>query len=135
MHLEAFLQRDLLDRDHRHLALGLICGQEGDADRILSGGWQWEVDLATKELIWHLDQDACAIPGRRVRSGGAAMVEVRQGGQTVKHQVVAGLAVQLGDERDTAGVMLECRVIQALAFGRCGVRAHLRSLRLKSSEH
>ena len=54
-------------------------------------------------------------------AGGAAVVEVAQGGERLRDDVVAGLAGQGGDERDATGVVLVAWVVEPL--GAAGPRA------------
>ena len=52
--------------------------QKGDADGVRAGRRQVEAGLGAQERVRDLDQDAGAVPGARVGTRGAAVVEVAQ---------------------------------------------------------
>ena len=78
------------------------------------GCGQLEVDDLAEERVRDLQQDAGAVAGVRLGAGRAAVLEVAQRGDRLGDDVVAGLAGQGGDERDTAGVVLVESVVEAL---------------------
>ena len=107
--------------DQELLELGparVVLREEAHPDAVLPGRRQVVADHAADEAVGHLQQDPGAVPGRRVCAGGAAMLEVGHGAQPARDRLVRGHAVQAGDERDTAGVVLEGRVVQADRLGR-----------------
>ena len=61
-----------------------------------------------------------AVAGVRLGPGRPAVIEVEEGGQALVDDLTARPAVQIHDERDAAGVVFECRVVETLASG--GVR-------------
>ena len=92
----------------------------------MAGVGEVEVDNLAQEPVGHLQQHARAVPGGRVGTRCATVVEVLQGGQALGDDVVIGDAAQLRDEGDATGVVLEGRVVQALTgAGRHRVQRHL----------
>ena len=75
---------------------------------------QLEVDDLAQERVRDLDQDAGAVAGVGLGAGGAAVVEVAQGGEGLVDDVVARRATQGGHEGDAAGVVLVLRPVEAL---------------------
>jgi hypothetical protein len=67
-----------------------------------------------EERMRHLQQDAGAVAGVDLAAAGAAMVEVLQDLDALLDDGVRFLALDVHDEADAAGVMLELRVIEAL---------------------
>jgi len=67
--------------------------------------------------VRQLDEDAGAVTGVDLRSGGAAVVEVAQHLQAVRDHLVRLAAVHIDDEADAAGLVFEPRIVEAL-FGR-----------------
>ena len=61
-----------------------------------------------------LDEDAGAIAGFGIAAAGAAVGEVDQDLDAFDDDVVGFLALDVGDEADTAGVVLEARVVETL---------------------
>jgi hypothetical protein len=114
---EALLVGDLLDAPPggRH-RLG-VAGQERGADGVRTCGGQLEAELGgdlAQERVGHLEQDPGAVTGVDLGAGGAAVVEVAQGGERLGHDVVAGLTGQGRHHGDTAGVLLVARVVETL---------------------
>ena len=72
-------------------------------------------------VVRDLDQDAGTITDCRVGAGGAAVIEVAQRGDPVGDDAVAPPARDIHDRGNTAGVVLERRVVQARRRRRCGV--------------
>ena len=114
---EALLVGELLDPLAGLGDLLVVAGQERRADgvRVLAAGSSKpaSADLA-QERVGDLHQDAGAVAGVGLGAGGAAVVEVAQGGEGLGHDVVAGLAGQGRDEGDAAGVVLVARVVEPL---------------------
>ena len=84
-------------------------------------GGQVEVDDLAEERVGDLHQDAGAVTGVRLGARGAAVLEVAQRGQRLRHDVVAGHAGQGRHEGDATGVVLVARRRRAL--GAAGMRA------------
>ena len=102
--------------DH-HLGLGGrvgLGGQERVADGVGPHPRQLEVHFGPQQLVGNLQQDAGAITSLRIGAGGSPVIEVPQGMQAVRDDFVAGDPAQRGHEGDTAGVVLECRVVEPL---------------------
>ena len=128
----------------QHLALGLdralelllagqagrvLLGQEDHADAVLAGGRQLDAllgHLFAVQRVGQLDQDAGAVAHQLVGADGAAVVQVLQDLQRLADDVVALLALDVGDEADAAGVVLVGGRIQAvfLQMGDLGSRRH-----------
>ena len=70
-------------------------------------------DLA-QERVGDLDEHAGAVADLRVAAAGAAVVEVAQRGEALGHDVGAGPAVDVHDEGDATGVVLERGVVKTL---------------------
>ena len=87
--------------------------QEGDARRrTRPASGSVEVDDLAQERVGDLGEDARAVTDERVGAGGAAVVEVAQGGQGVVDDVVPGAAAHRGDEGDAAGVVLVLAAVE-----------------------
>ena len=106
-------------RDQR-LDLGArfgIARQEQKASRIFARRRQIEAQpggLGREEPVRHLDEHAATVAGLRIRSDGAAMVEVEKDLQPLVDDVVRLLIVQVGDKADTAGIVLVPGIVEAL---------------------
>ena len=127
----------LLDRDvapgHDALALGLhrgrqqllelgaallLLGQEADGDAVLARRRQVGPDHPAQQLVGQLQQHPRAVAGVGVGAGRAAVLEVLEGGDRPLDRLVARVAAQPRDERDAAGVVLVCGVIETDRLGR-----------------
>ena len=71
--------------------------------------------VAGEEFMRDLQENSGAVARLGVRARGAAVLEVREGGQRPPDGLVARLRVEPRDERDPAGVVLVGRVVEALA--------------------
>src|SRR5205085_3301024 len=91
----------------------LLLRVEEDADAVGAGRRQGIAELGAEERIGDLDEDAGPVTGLGIRAGGAAVLEVRERGERADDRLVRGCAVEPGDERDAAGVMLVGRVVEA----------------------
>src|SRR5581483_6575852 len=99
-------------------ALG-IARHEQHADAVLAGRRQREADvlgLAREELVRDLHQDARAVAHARVGADCAAVLEVAENLESVLDDPVALAALDVGDEADAAGILVEGRIVEA---GRC----------------
>jgi hypothetical protein len=68
--------------------------------------------LSPEERVGDLDEDPGAVAGVRVGALCPAVLKVRHRAQRPLHRLVRGNAVQPGDERHTAGVVLERGVVE-----------------------
>ena len=94
-------------------------GQEHHADAVLAGGRQGEAELgalAGEELVRNLDEDAGAVAGFRVAAAGAAVGQVDENLDALDDDVVGFLALDAGDEANSAGIVLMARVVQSLRW-------------------
>ena len=85
-----------------------------------------------EEGMRHLQQDAGAVAGVDLAAAGAAMIEVLEDLDALLDDGVRFAALDVHDEADAAGVMLELRVIEALLRGRAQVESRSFS---QSSKH
>ncbi len=111
---EALLGGDLLDPAAGLGDLLVVPGQERRADGVRAVRRELEVDDVAQERVGDLHQDAGTVAGVRLGAGGAAVLEVAQGGQGLGHDVVAGHAGQGRDEGHATGVVLVARVVEPL---------------------
>src|ERR1700676_3602745 len=70
----------------------------------------------------NLNQDAGAIAGLRVATTGTAMSQVDQDLDTLQHDVMRLLALDIGDEPDTTPIMFVLRAVEPLGCGRAQKR-------------
>ena len=92
----------------------VLCGQEHDADRVAPGRRQLDPGGdATEKRVRDLQQDARAVTGVRVGPGGTAVLEIAESLQTLLDDCVRRLAPELGDQRDTTGVVFVGWVVEA----------------------
>ena len=69
--------------------------------------------LALEQRVRNLDQDAGAVAGVGLGTGGTAMLHALERLQAAIDDVVRGLPAQVREEPDATGVVFERRVIQA----------------------
>ena len=103
-----------------------IARHEELADCVMSGLRQAEAELLAflrEEDVRDLGQHAAAVAERRVRAGGAAMIEIDQDLQPLLDDRMALAVVEIGDEADAAGIVLVGGVVEADRTGKGGVRA------------
>jgi hypothetical protein len=67
-------------------------------------------------LVRDLDQDTGAVAHQRVGAHRAPVIEVLQDQQTLFHDRVALVALDVGDETDAAGIVFIGRIVQTLRF-------------------
>ncbi len=111
-HLGVLLGRDPADRVDDLGALAGVHGQERRPHGVPTRFRELEVDDGPVERVRYLDEDARAVTGLRFRSPSTPVLEVAQRDQCLGHDVVVAASGQVGDERDTARVVLELRVVQ-----------------------
>ena len=74
--------------------------------------------LAGEEPVRRLHQNAGAVAGAGVRPDRAAVFEVEQDRQRVLHDLLRLAPLDVGDEADAAGILLECRIEKTAGYGR-----------------
>ncbi|MDF3022347.1 MAG: hypothetical protein K0Q92_3650 [Steroidobacteraceae bacterium] len=85
-----------------------------------------------QEGVRHLDQHAGAVPGVHLGAAGAAVIQILQDLDALFDDGVRFAALDVHDEADATGVMLELGVIEALLCGRAqSDRGHFPSSRRK----
>src|ERR1017187_7346879 len=92
-------------------------GQEYHAHSVLAGRRQREAQLgalAREELVRDLDQDTRAVAGFRIAPAGAAMRQVDEHLDALDDDVVRFLALDVGHEADSAGIVLASGIVQSL---------------------
>ena len=107
------LQPDVAD----HLPPIRIARHEQGADRVFARLRQGEaepVGLLGEELVRDLHQDAGAVAGARIGADRAAVLQIAQDGERVLDQLVRFLALDVGDEADAAGILVERRIVETL---------------------
>ena len=102
---------------HRLLGVGRVGGQEGQADAVRAGGREREGDRLAEEAVGDLDEDAGAVAGVDLGARGAPVVEVAERVERVVDDLAALLALDVGDERHAARVVLEARVVEPEGLG------------------
>ena len=82
-------------------------------------GWQLDAlfrHFLAQELVRHLDENARAVAGGRIRAAGTAVVHLLVHRERFHDDVVRALALQMGDETDAAGVFFARRMPKALGL-------------------
>src|SRR5262249_11693809 len=80
-------------------------------------GRQLEAELAGhlgEELVRDLHQDAGAVAGARIGADRAAMLEIAQDRERVLNDLVRLAPLDVGDEADTARILVERRIVETL---------------------
>ena len=114
-HAQPLADRDLLVDVADRLAPFRIARHEQKADGVFAGRRQREAELgglAGEELVRDLHQDAGAVAGARIGADRAAMLEVEQDRQRVLDDLVRLAALDVGNEPDAAGILVERRIIK-----------------------
>src|SRR5581483_1150640 len=96
-------------------APGGVTRHEQRTDRVFAGLRQREAELlglAREERMRDLHQDAGTVAEARIGADGAAVLEVAQDGQRIGNDLTRLLALDVGDKADTAGILLERRVVK-----------------------
>ena len=91
------------------------------------------VRLLGEELVRDLHQDAGAVAGARIGADRAAVLEVAQDGERVLDQLVRLAALDVGDEADAAGILVERRDRRGPAAATRPDRRYRRSARRASA--
>ena len=100
-----------------HLPPVGIARHEQGADRVFAGLRQLEAEprrLLGEELVRDLHQDAGAVAGARIGADRAAMLEIAEDGERVLDDLVRLAALDVGDEADAAGILVERGIVKAL---------------------
>ena len=112
---------DLLGDDALdHLPPRRLPGHEQRADRVVTGLGQLEADLgrlALEEGVRNLHQDAGAVAGARIGADRSAMFEVAENFQRIGHDRVRLLALDVGNEADAAGILLQRGIVETFGGG------------------
>ena len=107
---------DMLDRDGARL---LVPRQKAHRDGIAAGLGKCQPCRArpiAQQRVRHLDEAAGPVADQRVGPDRAAMVEIDQDLQAARDDVVRFSSLDVGDETDTARIMLVARVVEALSL-------------------
>ena len=115
----AFLADDDFKDLHRGFAGARLGRKKREARAIFAFGRQFDAlycHFLAQELVRHLDEQACAIAGGRVRSAGTPMVHVFVHREGFRDDVMGPLAFQVGDEADSAGILFLRRVPKSLGL-------------------
>ena len=97
---------------HEHHAAGVFTGLRQDEP-----GWRQRF---LEKGMWHLDQHARAVAGVGLVAAGAAVIQVSQNLQRLLEDGVRLAPLDVGDEAEATGLVLEPGVIEALL---CRARA------------
>ena len=68
--------------------------------------------LAREEAVRNLNQDASAVAGARIGANRTAVFEVAQNVDGVVDDLMAFLALDIGNEADAAGIFFERRIVK-----------------------
>ena len=117
---EALVVDDALDRRLGFFGSERLDGQERQPDGVAPGGRQRFADLGAKEAVGHLDEDPGAVARVGLCPGRPAVVEIGQRGQGGVDELAADDALQVGDERHAARVVLEAGVVETVPHGCLG---------------
>ena len=116
---------DLFGEDVRNLlAPALLVGQEQRADRVFARSRQGEAELrrlSGEELMRDLHQDSGAVAGARIGAHRAAVLEIDQDREGVFDDLMGLASLDVGDEADAAGVLVERGVVKAARRGDAGI--------------
>ena len=103
--------------------LGLLGGGEDNTRSVVAELGERDALLRTdaaEEFVRHLCENACAVAGVVLGADGATVVEVEKNGQRIAYDLVGFSAMDIDDEADAAGVMLEGGIVEALLRRRAG---------------
>ena len=119
-HRELLGAREVLESCLELGQVGSARGHERRAHGVGTARRQSEVHALPQEVVRDLGEDAGAVARALVPAHRAAVLEVAQRGQGGVHDVVGGRAVQGGDHREAARVLLVLRAVQPLVLGHGG---------------
>jgi hypothetical protein len=105
---------DILEHPFELLPPPRLRREETEPDAVASGGGELERDRRAQERVGELQEDAGAVSGVGIRARGPAVLEVLERAQRAVDRLVRPMAVETGDERDAACVVLVRRVVEAL---------------------
>jgi hypothetical protein len=91
--------------------------KEDHADTVLPGRRKCEAQfgaLAGEELVRDLDQYAGAVTGFRIAAARSPVRQIDQHLYALDDNIVRFLTFNVGDEADTAGVVLMAGIVQSL---------------------
>ena len=74
-----------------------------------------------EELVRDLHQDAGAVAGARIGADRAAVLEIAEDGERVLDDLVRLAALDVGDEADAAGILVERRIVETLRRRQAGI--------------
>ena len=120
---ETLLGGDFFKSLLRGLGLGFLGRGENHTRAVFSKLGKRDALLGTgaaEEFVGHLCEDAGSVAGVVLGTNRAAVVEIQQNGQRVADDRVRFSAMDINDEANAAGVMLKCRIVEALLGWRAG---------------
>ena len=94
-----------------------IPGQKDETGAVEPG--QGELEAASRrhlgeKAVRELDEDARAVAGLALRTGGAPVRQPLEDGEGLADQGMALATPEVGHQPDAAGVVLECRVVKTI---------------------
>ena len=116
---------ELFQDELADLLIDGVARQEHVPHGVVAGVGKLDAQVAPGDLgeegVGRGGEDAGAITGVDFASTGAAVVHVLEHLDGIENNLVAGRALEMGDEAHAAGVFLEGRVIETLLGGQAGV--------------
>ena len=100
-----------------HLPPVRIARHEESADGVFAGLGQAKTEpsrLLGEELVRNLHQNAGAVACSRIGTDRAAMLEIAEDSERVLDQLMRRPALDVGNEADPAGILLERGIVKAL---------------------
>ncbi len=113
-HLLAVVQDGSLEDRLLATAAGGALREEAHRHRQIAPRRKRERHDVTVKLVRELQEDPGAVTGARVAAGGAAVGEVAEDLQALGDDLVLGAPVEPRHEPQTAGIVLERRIVEAL---------------------
>src|SRR4029077_17053290 len=101
-----------------------IVRHEQIADRILASLREFETELRRfpgKEFVRDLHKDPGSVTHARIGADRAAMLEVAENAQPVFDDLVRLAALDVRDEADAAGILVERRIVETLRKRSAGI--------------
>jgi hypothetical protein len=123
-------QRELLARDDLSVDVAddlppvRVLRHEEITDGIFAGGRQFESEfgrLLRKELVRDLYEDAGAVTHSRICADGATMLQVAKYAQPVFDKLMRLATLDVGDEADSAGILVERRIVKTVRARCAGI--------------